>query len=383
MFGYSKNKYYKGQRSYTPYKRTGYYRGSTKARAYGAAKAAKSGTKLDYFNCTVNGVATVKFEENAQYCNCFCFYPSSGGVSPTTGIITDGTNGNVYGGIVNNREFRSKCCSYDEWKLVSMKVKLQPVLPDSGTQYTVYSISDRCSSSEETNMDDSSMDDIEHDVPSTREIAESSGSLATTINTNRISPIIRYISSKDLIEKSTYSDCTISYTEQAGVSPLAALSFHDDPAFNPAIYFAVKSNKISTSEVTLSWIYTVEYNCIFRNPKSDLQTFIAKENPTAVNRSVSSRYTEIPSDDPYLPNRIIDSSGKELKSSIYLRQKIAYTLRKSKLQKQPTKTETTETKTIQVMPEEIKPTEKTLEVTPVETKPSETTMDVEDNPGTS
>lgn len=380
MFGYSRNKYYKGQRSYTPYKRTGYYRGSTtKSRAFGAAKAAKAGTKLEYFNCTVNGVAGVKFEANTQYCNCFCFYPSSGGVDPNTGIIEDADNGNIYGGIVNNREFRSKCSSYDEWRLVSMRVKLQPVLPDAGTQYTVYSISDRDADKNEVKMDDSAMDDTDHDVPSTREIAESSGSIATTINSNRITPIIRYITCRDLIEKSSYCDCSISYTEQTGYHPLSTLSFNTLPVFNPAIYFAVKANKISTAEVALSWIYTVEYNCIFRNPKSDLQTFIAKENPTAINRSVSLRYTEIPTDDPYLPSKILNSSGQEINSSFFLRQKIQYALNKSKLTKTASTSETK--KTIATIPIETTKTES--EETMEETTPTETHMDVEDDPGTS
>lgn len=380
MFGYSRNKYYKGQRSYTPYKRTGYYRGgSTKSRAFGAAKAAKSGAKIEYFNCTVNGVATVKFQANTPYCNCFCFYPSMGGVDETTGIIDDANNGNVYGGIVNNREFRSKCCSYDEWRLVSMRVKLQPVLPDTGTQYTVYSISDRGADKTEVNMDDSTMDDTDHDVPSTREIAESSGSIATTINSNRITPIIRYTTCRDLIEKSSYSDCSISYTETALLHPLSTLSFNTLPVFNPAIYFAVKSNKISVSEVTLSWIYTVEYNCIFRNPKSDLQTFIAKENPTAINRSVSTKFTEVPSENPYLPSKILNSSGQEINSSYFLRLKTEYALKKSKLTKTVLTSETK--KTLETIPVETTKTE--TEETMTETTPTESHMDVEDDPGTS
>lgn len=369
MFGYSRNKYYKGTRSYTPYKRSGYYRGgTTKSRAYGAARAAKSATKLDYFNCTVNGVVTVTFEANEQYSKCFCFYPSSGGVNEDTGIILDSQNGGKYGGIVNNREFRSKCASYDEWKLVSMRVKLQPVLPNSQTQYTIYSICDRAASAVEVKMDDSAMDDVDHDVPSVREIAESSGSIATTINSARISPIIRYISTKDLIEKSEYRDCTISYEEDVGFHPLSTLSFVELPAFNPAIYFSVKSNVISTTKVTLSWVYTTEYNCIFRNPKSDLQTFIAKENPASENRQLSRKYTAIESDDPYLPRKIINSSGQEINSSIFHRQKVLYALQEAKLSKE--KTESTGYTSF-------------LEVTPKESTPSEKKLDVEDDPGTS
>lgn len=163
MFGYSKSRYSRRTRSYTPYKR-GFYSSGTKARAYGSARAAKAGSKVEYFNCTLNGVATISFDANESYSHVFCFYPAVGGVDEKTGIIKDPENNYKYGGIVNDRTFRMKCSSFDEVKIISMKVKLQPSSLTAASQCTVYSICDRKAAIDEVVMDDARMDDIASDT---------------------------------------------------------------------------------------------------------------------------------------------------------------------------------------------------------------------------
>ena len=321
MYGYKKYPYRRSYSGYTPVTATfrkGYSRwGSSTNRSLGSAKASKAGTKLDYFNCTVCGNCNFKRAPGEYYSDVIAFYPCVGGVNPTTGIISDSSFGNIYGGLVNDRSFRLRCAQYDEFRIVSMKVKLNIFNSEDGTM-TLCSISDRQASRDEVEMDDSVMTDIDSDVPSFREVCESQGSIKTIINKNRITPIVRSVYARDLREKTNYEDCTIEYNPTEGESPLSAITFQVYPDFTPAIYFAIKfSNTLSDSETTFTFGYTVEYNCIFRNPKSDLQTFIIKEDPSYTNGDTRTRedqskkgITYIPSDDPYIPD-IQMKNGKE------------------------------------------------------------------------
>lgn len=315
---YSKSKGYRYPITSTygrPYKR----RSGTTARSLGSARASKAGTKLDYFNCTVSGNCTFTRKKNENYSNVIAFYPCVGGVNPTTGIIADTDLGNVYGGLVNDRSFRLKCAQYDEVRLVSMKVKINMSNSEDGTM-TLCSIADRDADRNEVEVDEAVMTDIESDTPSFREVCESQGSIKTIINKNRIYPVTRSIYARDLLEKSSYTDCTIQYNDAADESPLTRLTFENFPSFSPAIYFCIKFQIANTSADTpFTFGYTVEYNCIFRNPKSDLQTFVIKENPSYENPDSRSTelqkgITRIPSDNPNIPD-IIAKDGKETNMS--------------------------------------------------------------------
>lgn len=321
MFGYRRT--YSGKRRGS-YSSTGPYRkfgsGST-AKALGAARAAKKGAKLEYFNCTVSGNMNLQFQENANYTDPVCFWPCAGGVNPSTGVIRDANNGNIYGAIVNDRSYRLKCSNYDEVRLVSMKLKLQPTFPAGRTTLIACTICDRDAHRDEVEMDDAAMSDDTHDVPSPREIAESPGSIQTVFNSNKISPIYRTVYARDMLEKITYTDCSVQYNETPQESPLSTITTAEEFQFNPAIYLTVKSPDAITTGAVMTWTYSVEYNVVFRNPKSDISTFINMENPTKTNpenRSMS-KYTVVKSADPYMPDMLIGTNGKETLNSWFRR----------------------------------------------------------------
>lgn len=314
--------------------RKGYSRGAT-ARALGSARASKAGQKVNYFNCTVCG--NVEFLRVAKdyYSDVCCFYPCIGKVDPATGIIKDAEMGSVYGGIVNDRSFRLNCAQYDEFRIVSMKVKINMANTEDGTM-TLCSIADRQADRDEVEMDESAMTDIDNDVPSFREVCESQGSIKTIINKNRITPVVRSVYAKDMKEKIDFTDCSIEYATTPNASPLDAITFENYPNFSPAIYFCIQFSKASQTNSTFTFGYTVEYNVIFRNPKSDLQTFIIKEDPAYVNPATKTAaeearkgITRIASTDPYIPD-IVMKNGKETNISWLQRYLARVSLRRAK-----------------------------------------------------
>lgn len=335
MFGYKRSYYSRGSRYTLPRKpvTATFSRGSSTAKALGNARAAKNGSKTENYNCSVNGIITFNQPANEYYGMTKVFSPCFGGVDSKTGQVRDSSNGGIYGGLVNDRGFRLRCAQYDEYRIVSMRVKLMPQNTPGSNAATVIqpsailSICDRCAVREELQvLDDDLMTDIDGDTPSPREIEESAGVIITQWNNNRINSIMRTVFARTLTEKE-YCDATITYTDTDGVSPTETLAQENIPQFAPAIYFCIKSTSTSEDERTFKFSYTVEYNVIFRNPKSDLQTFIIKENPKYKNgdedddnraRRVS-KYTTIKSTNPLIPDTIIDSSGKETNMSWFKR----------------------------------------------------------------
>lgn len=317
MLSYRRKPYSKRYPVTTTFKwgRKGYGRGAT-ARALGSARASKSGQKVNYFNCTVCGNVEFLRVAKEYYSDVCCFYPCLGKVDPTTGIIKDADMGSVYGGLVNDRSFRLNCAQYDEFRIVSMKVKINMANTEDGTM-TLCSIADRQADRDEVEMDASLMTDVDNDVPSFREVCESQGSIKTIINKNRITPVVRSVYARDMKEKIDFTDCSIEYSTTPNGSPLDAITFENFPEFSPAIYFCIQFSKASQTNSSFTFGYTVEYNIIFRNPKSDLQTFIIKEDPSYVNPATKSAadearkgITRIASADPYIPD-IVMKNGKE------------------------------------------------------------------------
>lgn len=344
-------------------------RGGTVSKALGSARASKNASKVEYFNCTITGSSNFLQKGKNFYTDVIAFWPSAGGVDPATGIPNDLTNANIYGGLVNDRSFRLRCAQWDEFRIISMKVKLN-VNPSATDTYTVCSVYDRSASKEEVELDEDKMTDINSDAPSFREVCESQGSVKTIINKNRTYPITRAVYARDINEKSTYSDCTIEYNDTAEQSPLKSLTFDTFPYFNPAIYFCIKCNRTGEDDNTIDFTYTCEYNVVFRNPKSDLQTFIAKEQDTYVNpagraaTTDSTRYSTIPSEDPYMPDLKL-KDGKQTNINWLNRLKARYALKKTQMVKEPRVIE------FLVTPEEEKEEKRTTDE-----------MEIEDDPGT-
>ena len=340
---YSKSKYRRTSAGYSS-RKSGYSRGSSTARALGSARASKSGSKLDYFNCTVTGNCQFTRGANNYYSNVVAFYPNIGGIDPASGIVMDADMGDVHGGLVNDRSFRLKCAQFDEYRIVSMKIKMNISNDDDGTM-TLCSITDRQADREEVQMDDSAMTDTSSDVPSFREVCESQGSIKTIINKNRITPIIRTIYARDMREKTDYTDCTIEYNGTPNQSPTEAITMQNFPVFSPATYFCIQFSTATTTPKTFTFGYTVEYNIIFRNPKSDIQTFIIQENPSRVNPEppqptpgrdddnnralLAKGITVVKSGDPYIPDMIM-RGGRETNISWLNRYKARVALRGSK-----------------------------------------------------
>jgi len=374
MSGYTRYRY-SSTRGYrypvTTSFRGGYQRrGGSVSRALGSARAAKNASKLEYFNCTLTGNSDFTQKAGNFYTDVIAFWPSAGGVEPTTGIAKDQTSPNLYGAIVNDRSFRLRCAQWDEFRIVSMKVKLNVNPPSSGV-YTVCSIYDRDADRSEVELDDDKMTDIDSDAPSFREVCESQGSVKTLLNPNRIYPITRSVYARDISEKSTYTDCTVEYNDTVGESPLDSLTFETFPNFNPAIYFCIKTNTTHTDMDLIPFSYTVEYNVIFRNPKSDLQTFITKEldsyknpQPTPPTPGQNTRTAIIPSADPYIPDLKL-KDGKQTNINWWVRLKAMYALKKTKMVKEPSP--------IKILTETIEEEEK---------KKDTELMEVEDDPGT-
>lgn len=362
--GYTKRKTYRYSRG--PYSR--FTRGgSSTARALGAARAAKNGSKLENYNCTVNGTCVFTQPANKYYANTIVFSPILGGINPETGQINDALNGGVYGGLVNDRGYRLRCAQYDECRIVSMKVKLMPTYSaGSMSTTTIYptailSICDRNAAREELAVDEASMTDIDSDVPSPREIEESAGVILTQWNNNRSTAIVRSVYARDLTEKE-YCDCTIDYGESIAESPLQTLATAYVPNFAPAIYFTIKTVTTSGSNLNMRFSYSVEYNVIFRNPKSDLQTFVVKENPSYVNPD-DAKSTKVKSTDPHVPDMYLDTTGKEKNSSWFARYKARAALKSIGM-----------SPTVAELPAPIAAAAATTE--------TDDTMEIEDDPGT-
>lgn len=321
----------------------------------GSARASKTGNKLNYFNCTVCGSVEFNRAATEYHSDVCCFYPCVGKVDPTTGIIQDQDLGSVYGGLVNDRSFRLNCAQYDEFRIVSMKVKINMANTEDGTM-TLCSISDRQADRDEVEMDNTAMTDVDSDVPTFREVCESQGAIKTIINKNRITPVIRTVYARDMKEKIDFTDCSIEYSKTAGASPLNALTFENFPEFSPAIYFCIQFSKASQTNSTFTFGYTVEYNVIFRNPKSDLQTFIIKEDPTYRNpanpnpdTNTRKGITTIASSDPYIPDMVL-KNGKETNGSWLQRYLARVALGKAKKILNPDSAYKTKSKPIEAAP---------------------------------
>lgn len=358
---------------------------SSTSRSMGAARASKNATKLDYFNCTVTGNASFLKTANQNYSDVIAFHPYLGGVDQTTGIIRDSDNANIYGGVVNDRNFRLRCASWDEYRLVSMKIKLSISPPSDMTgTWTLCSITDRQANRDELEMDEAVMTDVGSDTPSFREVCESPGSIKTIINTNRINNIVRTVYARDMTEKISYEDATVGYNTIDGQSPLRTLTMMDWTPFSPATYFCIKFSTTDSQNKTFTFAYTVEYNVIFRNPKSDLQTFIIKEDPNYTNpeessgnmsdpnRRLTPGTTIIKSTDPYIPDMTL-KNGQETNVSWYNRLKARFALKNATRYRTEEATKTS-TSTLESLLSAAEEEEKKQE----ETKP----MDIEDDPGT-
>lgn len=290
MWGYSRKTY--GRKYYYGGKR--YRRSGNIARAYGTARAAKRGDKSENLNITTQGYFNFTYgTTNPPLSNVVVFTPYMGGLIPATGQPNDATNP-CYGAAVNDRTFRLKCSQYDEVRLDSMRVYINPQVSSSSSttpQMTISTIWDRKTSPKEAGVVGNNANWIEGRLPTALEVITNEGAQKTPVNMNSTRGAFRSIQARNMQEKSTFWDSTIHYDTTQGDSPLENLYLSSwevkDGAFCPTLYAVSQLNMTQVFGQSFVCAYRVEYNFTFRNPKSELTDFLSKEAPGTVNRAIA------------------------------------------------------------------------------------------------
>lgn len=288
--GGKKSYYNRSWRSYSR-KYPFYKRSGVVGRSLAAAKSFKTSTKNQYFNCTVNGFCNFNINNGEFLSDIVGFHPYRGTMTMTgsgdtaTYSINDSSNSRPHGAAVLDRTFRLMCCQFDEHKLVSMKVKLQPTvnLPNNWS-LKLASIIDRNYNG--TEYWGGNMSDVE--TMTAKDILSNAGALVQTFNSNRIYPLSRTCYPSDLKEKSSFIDSTITYNKTAGESPLAAMANEawnggTGTDFAPCIFYTIQSSVAPSANSYITFSYSVEYNFVFRNPKNTIDRFLVLEARGYVN----------------------------------------------------------------------------------------------------
>lgn len=292
MFGRNRAGYKRRSWRYStgyPYKRSRW--GSTYAKSVGSSKAAKTGNKISYYNAQTSGYVTFAFSSGSFTSDVHTFLPFTARIN-MTGSGSTATYALVeekdrHGPAVADKGFRLMCAMNDECRLCKMTIKLQPAtsIPNNAA-IRLYSTIDRNETAEEftkIHTDDAMSDD----TLTAQSLIDNQGAVIQTFNSNRVSPLYRTSVPTDLKEKTSWSDCSIVYTDTVGASPLYRLGMRgwDEGkcSYAPAIHFACQSSIAAASDSAFVFGYTVEYSFAFRNPKSGIDKFIKWEQVGYVN----------------------------------------------------------------------------------------------------
>lgn len=278
-----------GKRFYPAAKRYNTTRRSTTGRALSAARSQKIGSKNVYYNCSV---------ENTAVSMTFGADGTEKGTYAVTPMFTDGTIAHKNDVAPMCRvspladiQFRSMCHSYDQCRLVSMKVTLQ-VTPGTSNMVapcTLYTLWNRCASASEVGLGTAMTDS--DGVPSLSAIRGTGATLSHPLGGYQKYTVTRAIYPKDAQEKMNWWDCDIIYLGTAGASPTSQMYFKDwwvngantsNHAFMPCLYWGVQR---AISGVQETWYVNVkvEYNFAFRNQVSKLSQFAQYNAPGYVN----------------------------------------------------------------------------------------------------
>lgn len=286
MFGYKRSSY-SGRKGYH-YSKGGknYSRRGTVGRAAAGAAAARKSTKTETLATTVSGVCTWVINQRQNLSNVIIFAPFQGGLDATTQLPNDAQN-IVLGGCVNDRQFRMKCACYDEFKLDTMKVSIIPAtLAVAGqTTMSLNTMWDRKANPKEcgyyTVEDDSWMSSGRR--PTALEIYNNEGCIKTQLTSTQLYATKRYCKASSILEKSEYNDATVLYNTTAAESPKKIMYMDcwlkKPMAFSPSLNTCLYSPGMSDAIQMLSASYKVEYTFTFRNPKSEMDTFLTLEAP--------------------------------------------------------------------------------------------------------
>lgn len=288
MFGRKRAGYTRrgwGYRSYYPYKRARW--GSARA-AYTGAAAAKKGTKVETYNGQVNGYCSFTFAANSYRSDVQMFMPFFGAMDTNNNIIDTLP---YHGGILNDKTYRLLTAEYDQQRLVSMKIKFTPTsLTTSTAPIKLLSVCDRNCYVDEQSPTQTDMTDIDQRMTSV-EIENNPGVIVSDYNGNRVTPIIRYCTAKDTKERTDFHDSSIYYLPVEGYESNPLYRMYNNDFYNNRVHFApcffvtLKSGLAAATQVVLTYSYTVEYNIVFRNPKNNLDGFIAAEITSLSNKN--------------------------------------------------------------------------------------------------
>lgn len=284
MWGYRKS--YGRAYSRSPYYK---YKKGAVGRAFASGKAAKRADKQENLNVTTQGYFQFNYgTTNPPLSNVVIFNPFMGGLT-TTGQPNDAELP-TYGGAVNDRAFRLKCSQYDEVRLDSMKVYINPQVSSSSSstpQMTISTIWDRKTAPTECGVTGNNPNWITGRAPTALEVITNEGALKTAVNLNSTRGAFRAITARNMQEKSYFWDSTIKYNNTQGESPLKTLYMSSweikEGGFAPTLYAVSELNMTQVFGQNYVCSYRVEYNFTFRNPKSELSDFIVNENPSYVN----------------------------------------------------------------------------------------------------
>ena len=134
-------------------------------------------------------------------------------------------------------------------------------------------------------------DAMSDDTLTAQSLMDNQGAVIQTFNSNRVSPLYRTSVPTDLKEKTSWSDCSIVYTDSVGASPLYRIGMRGWDVgkcnYAPAIHFACQSSIAASADSVFTFGYTVEYSFAFRNPKSGIDKFIKWEQVGYVNPAAS------------------------------------------------------------------------------------------------
>lgn len=254
----------------------------------GATRASKAGNKISYYNAQVSGFVQMNFTGGSFVADTvYGFMPFAGhitmtGSGPTAKYSINDTQYNLmHGGAVCDKGFRLMSAMYDECRLCRMNVKLQPAtnIPNN-VAVKLYSVVDKNFTRQE-HIETTNPDAMDDDVLTPISIMENQSAVIQSFNGNRVSSLNRYSVPTDLKEKTGWMDCSISYAKNVGYTPLLNLYTRgweeNNSTYAPAFFYTAQTSVTADANTYITFSYTVEYSFAFRNPKSNLDRFIAIE----------------------------------------------------------------------------------------------------------
>lgn len=279
----------------------------TNLRAYYDAKRAKAGTLCERAVFSVNGYTNYTFKKDESYSNVNMFSTFYGRIDKSN---DEPYSDYLHGAVTTNKSFRLKCAQYDQCRLISMVLKITPSSdPTSVIPVNFLSVVDRNASLVEVAGWPDNREDY---IMSAREIMENPGVIISNITGKAYKSVNRYCIASNVKEKTKYIDTTLNYNAIANTNIIDIRNqdwLDKNCSFAPC-FFTCMHRTFGSDAATYRYSYSVEFIFEFRNPKNNLEDFLAKELtffPNTVTSSVirfyeDSQKDKTPSHDAVLPS---------------------------------------------------------------------------------